>query len=282
MYVVPLHVVTAVLSCLGFTCLFVGSLYIWTQALTLHRDHTKQLKRRIISVTISSILSVLYLRFLCSDDLYPEISFWHILGVHTTSLVPALVLPLLLTMILFLGPLIMMYYDWDKDDIPRLSECLGDLVWWRNIVVGPFTEELVFRACMCPILLAGGFPIYTTVIGVPLFFGIAHVHHITQHLHKSGADLKSAWLTILLQLCYTTVFGIYSAFLFVRTGHLVSPVLAHVFCNYMGFPHFELILDHPHKNVVMVSFVAGLVLFYFLLFSMTDPSIYHSIFFANA
>ena len=39
------------------------------------------------------------------------------------------------------------------------------------------------------------------------------------------------------QLAYTSVFGFHAAFLFLRTGSVLPPILSHIFCNIMGFPH---------------------------------------------
>ena len=69
---------------------------------------------------------------------------------------------------------------------------------------------------------------------------------------------------VVFQFSYTTLFGIYSAFIFVRTGelggfnqlevklkmlthilfnhivgHLIGPFICHSFCNYMGIPEFD-------------------------------------------
>ena len=41
-----------------------------------------------------------------------------------------------------------------------------------------------------------------------------------------------------VQLTYTSLFGAYSSYLFLRTGFLIGPLLAHVFCNAMGLPDF--------------------------------------------
>jgi len=205
---------------------------------------------------------------------HPEISFWRLIGLHTYAFVPAVVLLLTLTVILFAGPLLQLVLDdsgpGDDDKQPLIQTI-------RNLVVGPLTEELVFRACMCPVLVAGGFSPETTIIFVPFFFGIAHLHHIMQHLHKTGASLNNAIVAVIFQLVYTTLFGMYSAFLFVRTGHIIPAFLAHSFCNYMGFPHFEEVPSHKHKLVLAVTYVAGLVTFCFALPRLTDPEYYDSI-----
>ena len=48
--------------------------------------------------------------------------------------------------------------------------------------------------------------------------------------------LLPALLRTLFQFAYTTLFGWYANFVFVRTGSLPAVVLAHAFCNWMGLP----------------------------------------------
>uniref|UniRef100_A0A3Q2Q3L2 CAAX prenyl protease 2 n=1 Tax=Fundulus heteroclitus TaxID=8078 RepID=A0A3Q2Q3L2_FUNHE len=51
--------------------------------------------------------------------------------------------------------------------------CLSDMRWLRNQVVAPLTEELVFRACMLPMLVPCAGPT-TAIFTCPLFFGSNH------------------------------------------------------------------------------------------------------------
>lgn len=176
--------------------------------------------------------------FLSSDrsndgELYAQ------LGLRWSGLINATLLPLLLTIILFLGPLTMQFFSgvwklysgkyllqnynffviwqnncnlkWKKNfafimfpfEIITKSliyaitlEWIGhrfynmqwlfhicfsdplywisswrDLVWVRNHVVAPLSEEWVFRACMMPLLLQCLSPITAVFVG-PLLFGI--------------------------------------------------------------------------------------------------------------
>lgn len=79
-----------------------------------------------------------------------------------------------------------------------------------------------------------------------------------------------------VQFSYTTLFGTYAAFLFLRTGHLAAPVAAHIFCNVMGFPDFgELVRQSGWRRAVLAaSFLLGLICWCFLLWPMTEPSLY--------
>lgn len=92
--------------------------------------------------------------------------------------------------------------------------------------------------------------------GTPLFFGVAHVHHLL-------AGVPPA--VVLLQLGYTTVFGAYVTFAFDRTGSIAGPVLCHAFSNWMGFPDFGAVATHPRRALLTVAYVAGLCGFLGLL-----------------
>lgn len=79
------------------------------------------------------------------------------------------------------------------------------------------------------------------------------------------------------QFSYTAVFGAYTAFLFIRTGHLIGPVLCHSFCNYMGFPAVCAALEHPQRRPLLAGYALGVGLFLLLLQPLTDPRLYGSL-----
>uniref|UniRef100_A0A3B5BAW0 CAAX prenyl protease 2 n=1 Tax=Stegastes partitus TaxID=144197 RepID=A0A3B5BAW0_9TELE len=252
----------SVLSCLLLACSYVGSLYVWRS--DLPRDHPAVIKRRFTSVLIVSGLSPLFVwawREFTGVRTGP--SLLALMGIRFEGLIPAIVLPLLLTMVLFLGPLMQLAMDcpWSFTDGMRVAFdpwfwmlCLSDMRWLRNQVVAPLTEELVFRACMLPMLVPCAGP-STAIFTCPLFFGVDCIHCV-------------------FQFSYTAVFGAYTAFIFIRTGHLMGPVLCHSFCNYMGFPAISTALEHPHRLTVLSSYLLGVVLFLLFLFPFTDPSYY--------
>ncbi|XP_057269482.1 CAAX prenyl protease 2, partial [Pezoporus wallicus] len=217
------------------------------------RDHPSVIKRRFTSVLVVSGLSPAFvwlwkeLTGVKLDTPLPAL-----LGLRLEGLVPATLLPLLLTMILFLGPLIQLSMDcpWRWLDGIRVAFdprfwvlCLGDVRWLRNQVVAPLTEELVFRACMLPMLVPCTGP-GPAVLACPLFFGVAHFHHVIEQLRFRQGSVSSIFMSAAFQFSYTAVFGAYTAFLFLRTGHLAGPVLCHSFCNSMGFPAVGAALEH--------------------------------------
>lgn len=64
-----------------------------------------------------------------------------------------------------------------------------NILWLRNHVVAPLSEEFTFRACMLPLLLQSYHPLRAIMI-TPLFFGIAHLHHIIER-YRAGMAIKS-------------------------------------------------------------------------------------------
>jgi len=54
--------------------------------------------------------------------------------------------------------------------IENIKSDFTDLIWLRNYVVAPISEEFTFRACIIPLLLQRFQPI-TTILICPVFFG---------------------------------------------------------------------------------------------------------------
>ncbi|XP_020896794.1 CAAX prenyl protease 2 [Exaiptasia diaphana] len=268
-------------ACFIIAVSYVVSLYIYKSPLP--RDHPKTIKQRFKSVFVVSLLAPLYVWF-WSDSRSGALSvkfysLWRWLGIHINNVIVASVLPLLLTMVLFLGPLVLLFIN-KEIQISDLSKSITSLssVQIRNYIVAPLTEEFVYRACMLPLLIPS-FGVQWSVIICPLFFGVAHVHHVIERLWVNGEKPKEVWFSALFQFGYTTIFGAYSAFLFVRTGNLAGPVICHSFCNFMGFPPLDEVPHSKYPYLISGSFVLGLVIFLCIAMPMTNPSWYNSIYY---
>lgn len=73
----------------------------------------------------------------------------------------------------------------------------------------------------------------------PLYFGVAHIHHFYEFkLTHPYTSVTTSLLRSLLQFSYTTIFGWFAAFVFLRTGSLPAVIIVHSFCNYCGLPRF--------------------------------------------
>ncbi|XP_047235526.1 CAAX prenyl protease 2-like isoform X1 [Girardinichthys multiradiatus] len=269
------------MSCLLLAFFYVGSLYVWWN--TLPRDHPSVIKRRCTSVVLVSAVSPAFMKiWMHLADITVEESLWELMGVRLKGFIPASILPLLLTTFFYLGPLVQSTLD-NPDgftgelqsalDVQAWRLCVQDSEWLRNQVVAPVTEELVFRGAMLPMLVPCTGT--TAVIFIaPLFFGVAHFHHIIEELHLGQGSVSDIFLGAGLQFLYTTVFGVFAAFIFLRTGHIVGPILCHSFCNSQGLPDIGSALNHPQRSAVLISYLTGVLLFLVLLFPLTDPFLY--------
>lgn len=248
------------------------------------RDDPRVVKERFVRVGVASAvapciaLGVATL-FPHSCSVPNDQSLWTWFGLMAPNVALGTVLPLGLTMVLFLGPLVMSWLDRDRTTSIELQvrERLRDLeddglLVLRNLVVGPVTEEWVFRACMCPLLFGAGLPDVANVFTSAFIFGCAHVHHIF--------DSDVNYLTVAVQFTYTSLFGAYSSYLFLRTGHLLGPLVAHIFCNFMGLPAFARVPNHRYRRTLTAAFVLGLGSFIALttLDAIYRPALFGSMF----
>merc|ERR1719174_1946703 len=105
-------------------------------------------------------------------------------------------------------------------------------------------------------------------------FSLAHAHH-GYDLLKGGHGHKQAAAVVLFQMSYTSIFGMFAAYLLMRTGNFSAPLAAHALCNLMGFPDFSWFSDRSHdmhgcRFMLLFGYVAGLTLFCFLLVPLTS------------
>ncbi|KAG0288163.1 hypothetical protein BGZ96_008032 [Linnemannia gamsii] len=262
----------------------------------LDRNHPLVIKQRLKGVALTCIVVPFYLWWLFefSGAISTEQSFWQrlgrflaLLGISIPNnifkLVNHVVLPLLLVGCLFMGPTLMMFlsnelpfqqaFDWATQ-----RQHIQGLMGMRNLVVGPISEEVIFRACMVAIVANSGARLPLMIFVLPLVFGIAHINHAYESYVKKGRTrqaLKGAVGMAAFQLLYTTLFGWFATFLFLRTSNLIGPYLCHAFCNMMGFPDVTNIQYFGRwKKWLYMTFVLGMVLFGLLLRPLTHPAWY--------
>ncbi|XP_059053264.1 CAAX prenyl protease 2 [Achroia grisella] len=264
-----------VVACVFMTLCYVASLYVWRTKLS--RDHPSTIKRRFFSVFCMMLLAPFLTRYFLTKETLSKGDIYDHLGLRLPGLVTASFAPLLLTIVLFMGPLCMQYLSgmWTlyAEPVYWLSSW-QDLLWVRNHLMAPLSEEWVFRACMMPILLQCLEPITAVFVG-PLLFGIAHFHHMLEQM-KAGYEFKAALMVSSFQFAYTSLFGAYSSYLFLRTGHFVAPLTAHIFCNHMGFPNFGAVMMFPplQRVLIVCCFLLGFALWCVMLIPITSPNLY--------
>ncbi|KAK8359318.1 hypothetical protein V6Z12_A04G087200 [Gossypium hirsutum] len=261
----------AVIACIAMTLFYVSILYAPTLILRLPppQSYENFMIRRFICAAVCSVASVIFCAFVLPITGGEASYSFGVYGIRSDHFWQAIVFPLFLTSLMYAGSLIfksmLLVNKWKEHrhqegepllgcikstllSLPvQMSSVTSNVLFWRNFIVAPVTEELVFRACMIPLLLCGGFKAYNVIFLCPTFFSLG------------------------LQLGYTVIFGSYASFLFIRTGNIVAPLVAHAFCNYMGLP----VLFVHRKGLVSIAFVAGMVSFVWLLFPITWPDLYN-------
>jgi prenyl protein peptidase len=97
----------------------------------------------------------------------------------------------------------------------------------------------VFRSLLIPLHLLARESPKNIVFTTPLYFGIAHIHHLYEfRLTHAEVPVLPAVLRTIVQFTYTSFFGFFAAFVYLRTGSVYTAIVAHMFCNWMGLPRF--------------------------------------------
>lgn len=145
----------------------------------------------------------------------------------------------------------------------------------RDVVIAPVAEEVAFRACIASALATTGMSTVKISWVAPLFFGVAHLHHALLRI-KQKQKISMVLLQSVFQFAYTTLFGSYATFAFLKTNDLVAVSLSHSFCNIMGLPDLAFVRSsssvHKYRNVLWAAHVAGVGVFvYGLKSSLVFP-----------
>ncbi|AQK85337.1 CAAX prenyl protease 2 [Zea mays] len=211
--------VAAMAACAAMAVFYVAVLYAPTVILRFPPPTSLRtfLHRRFACAAVASAASVLATASLLRVwSLSDFADMFAVFGIRKDHLIQAVAIPLLLTSLVYAGSFVarvwLLVSSWGGGDeveigcAQRLAQwiqaAVADVMVWRNYVVAPFTEELVFRACMIPLLLCGGFKMSTIIFLSPIFFSLG------------------------VQLGYTVIFGWYATFLLIRTGAALVAFLA--------------------------------------------------------
>lgn len=283
----------ALVACAAMTFFYVAILYAPAFLLRLPPPNSFKsfMIRRFICAAVSSLVSLILCAFILPVRRWDASNLFGVYGIRVDHIWQAVVFPLSLTSLMYAGSLVLkslllldswkeQWHNGGQLSFDGLKYVVGkSIIWmhsiassvmaWRNYIVAPLTEELVFRACMIPLLLSGGIKTYTAMFLCPVFFSLAHLNHLLD-TQQNRSFLKAA-MVVGFQLGYTVIFGSYASFLFIRTGHLTAPLIAHMFCNFMGLP----VIRSPRTGMVSLASIAGMVGFVWLLFPLTYPYLYN-------
>ncbi|KZV28437.1 CAAX prenyl protease 2 [Dorcoceras hygrometricum] len=249
----------AVAACTAMAVFYVAILYSPTLLLRLAQPTSFKsfLMRRFLCSAISSIVSVVFCSLILSISKLDASLLFGVYGIRLDHIWQALIYPVSLTSCMYIGSFALnlfsvlearneylntggnplhFYKTYLQRFISQAVSAISSISCWRNYFVAPLSEELVFRACMIPLLLCGGFSTYIVIILCPTFFSLAHLNHFLEFYVREDFTFLKACSVVGFQLGYTVIFGAYASFLLIRTGHLAAPLAAHIFCNFMGLP----------------------------------------------
>lgn len=111
----------------------------------------------------------------------------------------------------------------------------------------------------------------------PIWFAVAHFHHLLEKIYVLKQSVNSALFSTLLQMTYTSIFGLIASYLFISTGNIASPILSHMICNFFGLPDIGFVQNsksqspnhlsylYPYRYQLLVLHLLGLVIFTILL-----------------
>lgn len=259
---------TAFVGSLGFSLIFVASLYLWKLLgyADQNRDAKGTIQRRFVSALLSCGCSAALVRALAEEVSDGDgLTFAALLGFTSDAGWPT-VRCLLLTAVLFLGPLVQHLLAVKEGVSPFVNLFHGSpWVAARNLIVAPCTEEFVFRACLVRLWVGAALPMWSTIFLSPFCFALAHTHHFVEQVRRCDNNKRNALMNISFQVFYTSLFGMYSNFLLLRTGSTTALMLTHSFCNHQGFPDVGFVAEkHPlHKHKLWLGMLYGLGIFGF-------------------
>lgn len=250
--VISSHV--ALLCAFLFTAFYVAPFYLSPTLRSVSlasRDSPSVIRARVRSVTLACIAcAVVNVYILTVHGHATPQDVLRLWGVWPISFIGIAKL-LGLVAVLFVGPLfksLIAEGEW-RDITPSniKAELIDSWIGYRNIIVAPLSEELVFRSLVISLYLLAKVSPSRIVFTTPLIFGMAHLHHLAANIRgRTPPGLKSPPLAIwlqciavsLFQFTYTSLFGFFAAFALLRTGNFYGVVLVHSFCNWMGVPQF--------------------------------------------
>lgn len=235
-----------------FTALYVAPFYLSStlRASPLaSRDSPAVIRARVRAVALSCLASTIVAVYLIVHYGHATATdVLRLLGIWPVALLD-IAKALALVSILFVGPIYeaLVVEGGLRDISPAaIKETFFDS-WtgYRNHLVAPVSEELVFRSLVISLYLLAKVKPTRIVFITPLIFGLAHLHHFAEFiqsrvsLDRSGSVTRvvlMGLLRTLFQMTYTALFGFFEAFVFLRTGNLYAAIAAHMLCNLMGFP----------------------------------------------
>lgn len=182
---------------------------------------------------------------------------------------------ILSTIALFFGPIIQNIFTFYNDDYPylyrnsiknyliHLQREIFDFETFKTIIIGPLTEEMIYRSFACTLWEKSGISKMKIIFALPFIFGVSHLNKVFLTKSLTNITLRD-FLPYIVVLIYTTLFGWWESFVWLKTHSYLTCVFLHAFCNYMQFPNFAAALNwgHPVQKIFLyLAYLIGLISF---------------------
>lgn len=277
-----LSLVSSGIICVLFSIGYILILYIFSPSnQRFNRNQSNVILRRFVAISILCLLIYLFLKNHSNTNI--NINDWLGFRTNICSIWKLIFYPMLLTCLLFTGPILQWIVFREWEDLSFNFSFNEKMIFLRNYLVAPFTEEFVFRSSMLCVLYSH-VTLFSALFYSPLFFGLAHFHHMLEHVYRNRCEKPTHRITVfniflmhLFQFSYTYIFGVYSSFLFIRTGHFLPSFLAHSLCNSLGVPDIRSVRNCSNqyqKYFLIISYFLGVFLFATNLYGLTQSKFY--------
>ena len=258
------NIVTLCISSL-FPILFIVPLYVVSKGQL--RDNIHVIRKRMLATSMCVPLMSLIPTFIESKRQCPEdTSLVALMGFKDVFLYKDIVQGAVPVLILFVGSIMTIVlerrYRFVLRDSPE--------TWIRDLCVAPVMEELCFRSGLVSYLYVRGWTPTHLILLSPLFFAISHIHHIYDNIYNRRMRFIHALIVAGIQCAYTYLFGCLAALLLLASGSFVAPCVAHMICNFFGFPRFSEIRYYKNKKVIIMGHTFGVVGFIVSLYYVSS------------
>jgi prenyl protein peptidase len=225
--------ILGLIVCSALAMWFVTSLYLWEWidplSKSLGRNHPSVIQKRSVSVIISVVVAwIVTVRFVGVSIHLPQLD----VGSLNKTAVQ--------TVALMLGPIA---------HILLAQEPIESNPWilFRNLVLAPIAEEIVFRECFVRILHASGFSRFQAGFVSPIIFAAAHLHHSWGRIPISVS---------LMSVAHTCVFGWIASYFLIKRS-VWDSIVSHAICNAIGLPNS----NTTNTKLILGTYLTGLAIF---------------------
>ncbi|XP_053209673.1 CAAX prenyl protease 2-like [Panonychus citri] len=223
--------------------LVIGFIYVFSW--NHHRSTKEAVILRAIGIVFAIFVSIVILlltNYIDYENLTPTLS------LSPYYLFESIVIPICLTIILFIGPIIdrfqqgtlFLALDPDEELPPFYS-------FARNYLLGPILEEYFYRFLLTTLLIQC-FSQSSTILISSAIFSISHAHHHIKGLINGGETLE--WVNFICHLIQTFIFACYACCIYLRAQSVISVILIHSFCNWMGPPRFDRLFSQRYLAII--------------------------------